>query len=439
MQTLPITRANLTGCGPVTDVEPIHGHQLFLVARSDEEHTIAAALDTERQGSIRRLSALFGGFRFELLPTNLDANSAQLLTVDPAQLESLSLLDEIGQIMRFHSLEPPRMTFASSGKTGQVELPGTLTVPTIATAVHRARVGVISDLITKEQTAILNQIDQLTPSLSGLANDFERVFETRVGINWYASTAGAEGFGGHWDDHDVVILQLAGTKYWEILAPTTLSPLPGLIETGTVSDEVMWSGILEPGSALFIPRGWGHRTRATPELSTHLTIGMSRCTGRDILGIGASQLTGESDALCSADEAAIHVRAFAAAFDSTFQAHAIGYFRSQVPTRPNSSLEATIHLLKQEARGVVVALPFGATPPFVDKADEVAICAGEHVISIEAGHAALLARILGDDGVDADSLVDSCPNRDPSCVLRSLRRLARAGVLDVRWADRAPI
>lgn len=439
MQTLPITRANLIACGRVANVEPIEGHRLFLAARSDEELTIAAALDTQRQGSTRRLSGLFGGFRFELLPTNLDANSAQLLTIDPADLESLGLLDEIGHIMRFQSVEPPRMTFASSGRTGQVELPGTLTIPTVETAVHRARVGVIADLITKEQTAILNQIDQLAPSLSGLANDFERVFETRVGINCYTSAAGAEGFGGHWDDHDVVILQLAGTKYWEILAPTTLSPQPGLIETSAVSDEVMWSGILEPGSALFIPRGWGHRTRATPELSTHLTIGMSRCTGRDILGIGASHLAGGADALRSAHDAATHVRAFAAAFDTTFQGHAIGFFRSQVPTRPNSSLDATVHLLNQAPRGVVVALPFGATPPFVHKPEEVAICTGGQVISIEAGHTALLARLLGDGGTDGESLLECCPNRDPSCVVQTLRMLARGGVLDVRWADHAPI
>ncbi len=438
MLTLPINRVDLIECGGVAHVESIDGHRLVLSARSEAERTIVAALGAEREVSIRRLSRLFGGFKFELLPANLDANSAQLLTVDPAQLEGLGLLDEIGQIMRFQSLEPPRMTFASSGQTGQTELPRTLTIPTVATAVHRARVGVVSDLITKERTAILNQIDQLTPSLAGLARDFERVFETRVGINCYMSAAGAEGFGGHWDDHDVVILQLAGTKYWEILAPTALSALPGLIETGAVSDEVMWSGILEPGSALFIPRGWGHRTRATPELSTHLTIGMSRCTGRDILGIGASQFAGGSEALCSAAEAAIHVRAFAAAFDTTFQAHAIGLFRSQVPTRPNSSLEATVHLLNHEPRGVVVALPFGATPPFADKADEVAICVAEQVISIEAGHAELLARVLADDGTDADSLVDCCPNRDPSCVVRSLRSLARGGVLDVRWADRDP-
>ena len=439
MQTLPIARAKLIGCERVADVEPIDGHRLFLEARSEEELTIAAALDTQRRTSMRRLSGLFGGFRFEMLPANVDANSAQLLTVDPAGLLSLGILEEIGQIIRFQSLEAPRMTFASSGRTGQVGIPGTLTVPTVDTAVHRARVGVIADLITKEQTAILNQIDQLAPSLSSLANDFERIFETRVGINCYTSTAGAEGFGGHWDDHDVVILQVGGAKYWEVLAPTTLSPQPGLIETNTVSEEVMWSGILEPGSALFIPRGWGHRTRATPDVSTHLTIGMSRCTGRDILGIGADQLAGAPEALRSADEAATHVHSFAAAFDAAFQGHAIGYFRSQVPTRPNSSLDATLHLLNHEPRAVVVALPFGATPPFVQKTDEVAICAGGQVISIEAGHTALLARLLGDDGTDGDSLLECCPNRDSSCVVRTLRMLARGGVLDVRWADRAPI
>lgn len=123
-------------------------------------------------------------------------------------------------------------------------------------------------------------------SLGGL-RDFEETLAFVLGrwpqTNAYVSRGPAEGFGIHWDDHDVLILQQEGRKYWEIFRPVRLAPLRGAVLDDAYGDMV-WSGVISAGDALFVPRGWGHRTTGLKdELSFHLTVGFKAPTGVDYL------------------------------------------------------------------------------------------------------------------------------------------------------------
>lgn len=132
-------------------------------------------------------------------------------------------------------------------------------------------------------TIVLNDAQQrLGWGMADLCDDFGIAFRSHVQMNCYLSMGDAPGFGLHWDDHDVVILQMAGRKYWEVHAPTELGALAEFTPKDAVGD-VVWSGVLQPGYALSIPRGWAHSVQGVEdEVSVHLTVSNRRPTGLDL-------------------------------------------------------------------------------------------------------------------------------------------------------------
>lgn len=261
-----------------------------LTPRADRpaELVVAAACDRARADSIERLRAGFGGFRFDVLAQSADANVASVLSVDPAFLDQLDGMGIVERTLAHHDLSSPDLSFAAGGNTGHQDAPERVLLRPDAARFSRVRMPSLVTTLAEGWSAIVNAIDQYgDPVLAGLCTDLERIFGTRVQVNTYISHLGAEGFGAHWDDHDVIILQLHGRKYWEIHEPTHLSMLNAYTPSA-VSGKVAWSGILEPGTALFVPRGWGHRVAGFDELSVHFTIGMRRMNGLDLLARLAS-------------------------------------------------------------------------------------------------------------------------------------------------------
>ena len=106
-------------------------------------------------------------------------------------------------------------------------------------------------------------------------DDVATAFRAYVQVNCYLSYGDASGFGPHWDDHDVVVIQLAGRKHWEVHEPSELGALSAFTPPGATQRSI-WSGLLSPGSALYIPRGWPHSvTGLSSEPSVHLTLSIA--------------------------------------------------------------------------------------------------------------------------------------------------------------------
>jgi bifunctional lysine-specific demethylase and histidyl-hydroxylase NO66 len=106
-------------------------------------------------------------------------------------------------------------------------------------------------------TLVLQGMHRYRRSLRGLCRDLELELGCPCQVNAYFTPPGARGLAVHADTHDVFVLQCFGSKRWEIHAP----------------DEV-WDLVLEPGDALYMPKGTPHAATAQDELSGHLTIGL---------------------------------------------------------------------------------------------------------------------------------------------------------------------
>eukprot|EP00873_Tetraselmis_striata_P000117 jgi/Tetstr1/420381/TSEL_011497.t1 len=96
-----------------------------------------------------------------------------------------------------------------------------------------------------------------------------------AGVNAYLTPPGATGLPAHYDDHDVLVLQLSGAKLWRLRAPAHPGvTLPRLYEPReAVRSLTRESGgstpgvqevLLQEGDALYVPRGWAHQATAPP-------------------------------------------------------------------------------------------------------------------------------------------------------------------------------
>jgi hypothetical protein len=104
-------------------------------------------------------------------------------------------------------------------------------------------------------------------------------------INAYVTPPQNQGFAPHYDVHDVFVLQLSGRKHWTVHRPVIDNPLDNQPFDGfkveiaeRVTEAALIDTVLEPGDALYLPRGWIHSATALGETSIHLTVGVHPLT-----------------------------------------------------------------------------------------------------------------------------------------------------------------
>jgi len=74
-------------------------------------------------------------------------------------------------------------------------------------------------------TIVVNGLEWRSQPVRQLCRFLEAELSHPVGVNAYATPRESQGFSVHFDDHDVLILQIEGTKHWEIYPPDSLLPL----------------------------------------------------------------------------------------------------------------------------------------------------------------------------------------------------------------------
>jgi uncharacterized RmlC-like cupin family protein len=135
-----------------------------------------------------------------------------------------------------------------------------------------ARIGGVAMREIVDPRRLLAEFDDgATVALQGLQRywpplrTFCRELEVELGhpcqANAYLTPAGAQGLALHHDSHDVFVLQIFGSKHWEVHD----------------GDEVAQID-LRPGDCLYLPAGTPHAARAQEEASGHITVGVLSTT-----------------------------------------------------------------------------------------------------------------------------------------------------------------
>jgi len=121
-----------------------------------------------------------------------------------------------------------------------------------------ADVAKIAEAVDGGATLVLQGLQRTWPPLIQLCRHLEQELSHPVQANAYLTPARASGLARHHDEHDVLVLQLAGRKGWEV---DQVGPLT-----------------LVPGDVLYLPAGTAHAAGSQDEPSLHLTIGVLRVT-----------------------------------------------------------------------------------------------------------------------------------------------------------------
>ncbi|BFU44166.1 cupin domain-containing protein [Krasilnikovia sp. MM14-A1004] len=134
-------------------------------------------------------------------------------------------------------------------------------------------------------TLVLQGLHRIWPPLIDFAQRLGAELRQPVQINAYLTPPGNQGFATHYDTHDVFVLQVEGSKHWRVHEPVLPDPLDRQ-PWGGRADEVAATAegpaavdtVLNPGDALYLPRGWLHSATAVDGRSLHLTVGVRAFT-----------------------------------------------------------------------------------------------------------------------------------------------------------------
>ena len=135
-------------------------------------------------------------------------------------------------------------------------------------------------------TLVLQALHRTWPPLVDFAAHLSDELGHPVQINAYITPPANRGFAAHYDVHDVFVLQVAGRKHWSIHAPVVTDPLDNdpwqqhrdAVAARAAAEEPLVDCVLEPGDALYLPRGTIHAAEALGETSIHLTVGVHPVT-----------------------------------------------------------------------------------------------------------------------------------------------------------------
>jgi JmjC domain len=145
--------------------------------------------------------------------------------------------------------------------------------------------GRVLDLFADGATVVLQGLQRWWAPASRFCRDLELSLGHPVQANAYLTPPGAAGLAPHHDTHDVFVLQVAGTKHWVVREPAVDIPLPRHVSDHDAAEAqpVLFEADLQPGDALYLPRGFVHSAAAQQGVSLHLTLGVLATTVQDVL------------------------------------------------------------------------------------------------------------------------------------------------------------
>jgi hypothetical protein len=205
----------------------------------------------------------------------------------PAKFADLLPWSAVNQILSYTPLDNPRLRLV---REGQLLAPETfiryrfnkysgLSVPIPQISAHK-----LLTHLRGGATLIIDRVNELYRPISFLCSRLEHDFRVYIQANMYAGWCASPGFDLHWDEHDAMILQIAGRKHWKIYGYTMKFPVDRVVDARQPpTHPPIWEGILTSGDVLYLPRGVWHVALPCNEPTLHVTLGIHNPTALDII------------------------------------------------------------------------------------------------------------------------------------------------------------
>ncbi len=148
------------------------------------------------------------------------------------------------------------------------------------------------------QTLIVNGLQQFWKPLAIFCRTLQSFLNHAVVANTYLSPKNSKGLLPHFDTHDVFVLQVEGSKHWQIYGAFQPVPLLNSFQPVIPEEKLgkpLHSVCLEAGDLLYMPRGFVHQAATAESSSLHLTIGVYPTQWFDLI-VNALQAVSMKDA-----------------------------------------------------------------------------------------------------------------------------------------------
>jgi ribosomal protein L16 Arg81 hydroxylase len=132
-------------------------------------------------------------------------------------------------------------------------------------------------------TIQMRHLERWLPAMATITRSIQRQTGCTNYVSAFVTPAGHQGLGHHWDQYLSIVVQLAGTKTWDLWKPKATDPTRAHLTTVQLWQD-QWpeewndsgpnmSFDLGPQHVLVLPRGWVHNpyNKGTQE-SVHLTF-----------------------------------------------------------------------------------------------------------------------------------------------------------------------
>jgi hypothetical protein len=207
----------------------------------------------------------------------------------PRDFADLFSLDAADDVLSRQGLRTPFLRVAKDGTTlptGRFTTGGGVG----ATITDQASDTHLTHLFADGATVVLQALHRTHAPIVDFAQALGADLGHPVQVNAYVTPPQSQGFAAHYDVHDVFVLQVAGRKRWRVHAPVHAAPLrdqPWTDHRAAVEaraqEEPLLDVVLEPGDALYLPRGFLHAATALGDTSAHLTAGIHVWTRRHLV------------------------------------------------------------------------------------------------------------------------------------------------------------
>jgi ribosomal protein L16 Arg81 hydroxylase len=295
---------------------------------------------------------------------------------------------------------------------------------------------------------VINTIHLFSPSIGAFSRSLEKDLGEPVNVNMYCASADNPAFACHYDCHDIMLLQLEGSKHWKIYAPTILSPLFDMKDHGIApSSSPILDVTLHAGDFLYVPRGFWHEVVAVGGLSLHLTVGLDAYTGIDFLSWVVDELRSELEFRATLPlvldgeqtearrEHVLHLRD-ALARKLSDPATLRDYRSRFVATRKSvNPFHFPSHLLDQPARSsgaTTFTRPSHQLAELSEDGLEIKFTCIGRVLRFPLAARPVLERILADELVTIDALQAGSPQLPADAIWAILDSLCREGLIEPR-------
>lgn len=196
----------------------------------------------------------------------------------PQSFASLISIDVVDRIVTASDLKQGQLAMADASRD--------INADEYVDAANFIDRGAVADLYRRGATIILNQAHQFEPSLARLCRGLEHAFSSHVQTNLYLTPANAQGFRTHYDNHDVIVIQVEGEKAWRLYDKPVDTPYRGEgFQAGKhQAGELKHEFVLKAGDCAYVPRGLMHDAMTSGDApSLHVTVGLITRTWADLM------------------------------------------------------------------------------------------------------------------------------------------------------------